>query len=97
MKYLQKLYEQLCSEQEKTKGIYNYTIPETWNLYGFAKHIPTRQKEIIIDPYAFTRFTIEHILNEKKRPLKTQVSGKRHLSSYSAAQHCLGSRPHFRY
>lgn len=72
MKYLQKLYEQLCSEQEKTKGIYNYTIPETWNLYGFAKHIPTQQKEIIIDPYAFTRFTIEHILNEKKRPLKTQ-------------------------
>lgn len=71
MKHLQKLYEQLClEEQQHANEIFNYTIPESWNLYGYTDGIPTNNREIIVHPYAFTKFTLEHILHEQPANLK---------------------------
>lgn len=67
MKYLQKLYNEL-EKQEKLhqKEIFNYAVPESWNLYGYSEKKTIRSKEILVNPYAFYLFTLRHILKDEK-------------------------------
>lgn len=96
MKHLQKLYEQLCSMQElHTHDIYNYTIPEAWDLNGYPNGISTRKKEIIVHPYDFTAFTIKHILDEKKTSLQKENWYKKSVIYYQITR-LAGSWDHDR-
>lgn len=73
MKHITMLYEQLCEENKAHKDeIFNYTIPESWDLYGYTKRIVTKQKEYIVNPYEFTLFTLDHILANPAQPLKNK-------------------------
>ena len=51
MNYLKRLYEEL----ERQCGlhadeIYNYAIPQSWNLYGYRPAKSIRSKELLVHP-----------------------------------------------
>ena len=65
MKYLKRLYEEL----ERQCGlhadeIYNYAVPQSWNLYGYRPAKSIRSKELLVHPYEFYLFTLRHILKD---------------------------------
>ena len=76
MNYLKRLYEEL----ERQCGlhadeIYNYAVPQSWNLYGYRPAKSIRSKELLVHPYEFYLFTLRHILKDAdgnwKQPQKT--------------------------
>ncbi|MBS5043416.1 MAG: maltodextrin glycosyltransferase [Erysipelotrichaceae bacterium] len=76
MNYLKRLYEEL----ERQCGlhadeIYNYAVPQSWNLYGYRPAKSIRSKELLVHPYEFYLFTLHHILKDAdgnwKQPQKT--------------------------
>lgn len=65
MNTLQRLYEELkAQEQLHRQDIFNYAIPESWNLYGYNAYRRLRSKELLVNPYSFYLFTLEHMLKE---------------------------------
>lgn len=71
MNHLTKLYDRICTAFEiHKKEIFNYTIPESWDLYGCPNKISTKQKELIVNPYEFTMFTLQNIMAQPKATVK---------------------------
>lgn len=59
---------------EKAQGtltnIYNYTIPQAWDTFGYEKGIRLRNHEMIVDPYDFYSFALSCIEKMIKKPTK---------------------------
>lgn len=65
MNYLKRLYEELEKQcQSHAKEIYNYAIPQSWNLYGYRPAKSIRSKELLVHPYEFYLFTLRNILKD---------------------------------
>lgn len=75
MKYLEKLRASLKQEAKKHQGErWNYAVPAAWNLYGFPHIAKLRSGEILVDPYAFYHYTLEHMLqSDIAKPLAVQT------------------------
>ena len=94
MNYLKRLYEELEKQcRSHAKEIYNYAIPQSWNLYGYRPAKSIRSRELLVHPYEFYLFTLRNILKDAdgnwKQPqlTKEKPSDKRdwlkHASVYS--------------
>ena len=94
MNYLKRLYEELEKQcKSHAKEIYNYAIPQSWNLYGYRPAKSIRSRELLVHPYEFYLFTLRNILKDAdgnwKQPqlTKEKPSDKRdwlkHASVYS--------------
>ena len=71
MDHVMKLYNQLVSEEKlHNDDIFNYAIPKAWNTYGYSDKKLIRSNEILIHPYRFYRYTLEHILMDENGELK---------------------------
>ncbi|WP_277200469.1 AAA family ATPase, partial [Veillonella seminalis] len=92
--YLKRLYEELEKQcRSHAKEIYNYAIPQSWNLYGYRPAKSIRSRELLVHPYEFYLFTLRNILKDAdgnwKQPqlTKEKPSDKRdwlkHASVYS--------------
>ena len=54
MNYLKRLYEELEKQcRSHAKEIYNYAIPQSWNLYGYRPAKSIRSRELLVHPYEF--------------------------------------------
>lgn len=74
MKYLHKLYNELENEEKLHRAeIFNYAVPESWNLYGFPDKKKIRSREILVNPYAFYLYTLTHILKDEQGKWRKQV------------------------
>ena len=94
MNYLKRLYEELEKQcRSHAEEIYNYAIPQSWNLYGYRPAKSIRSRELLVHPYEFYLFTLRNILKDAdgnwKQPqlTKEKPSDKRdwlkHASVYS--------------
>lgn len=74
MKYLSKLHRTLCKQKkEHEQEIINYTIPQSWNTFGFSKGTLLRNHEMIVNPYEFYTFAIQSILTNRKEAMESTV------------------------
>ena len=74
MDHILKLYNLLKSEEKlHREDIFNYAIPKAWNTYGYSKKKTIRSNEILINPYSFYLYTLEHILMDADGKLKQAI------------------------
>ncbi len=74
MNYLNQLINELEKQYKLHKDeIFNYAIPESWNLYGYPSYRKLRSKELLVHPYEFYLFTLQNIFKniKKENALKT--------------------------
>lgn len=68
MKHINMLINNLQKERLKHKDmIYNYVIPDSWNLYGYNKGIRTRDHQTIVNPYDFYSCALASLAKKKSR------------------------------
>lgn len=65
MKELQRIAKLLRETQTRNNMIYNYTIPQIWDTFGYEKGQRLRNHEMIVDPYDFYAFALEKIAEQK--------------------------------
>ena len=71
MNYLQQLIQNLEKEADShTNEIYNYALPQSWNLFGFSKTRNLRSKEILVNPYEFYLYSFRHLFYDAKGKMK---------------------------
>lgn len=74
MKYLQQLMQNLEKEAgSHTHDIFNYALPQSWNLFGFSKTRTLRNKEILVNPYDFYLYSFQHLFYDAKGKMKKAV------------------------
>lgn len=68
MKQIQRIYTSLCTSSKKNKKqVFNYTIPQSWNTFGYSQGTLLRNGEMIVNPYAYSCFGLEKIMEEIKQ------------------------------
>lgn len=68
MKHLQQLLDTLQKEETLHKqDVYNYAIPEAWNVYGYQAIRKLRNKQLLVHPYSFYIYTLSHMFSDKKK------------------------------
>lgn len=83
MKHLQTVYECLkASSSHSSKQVYNYTIPQSWNTFGYSKGTTLRSGELMIDPYDYSCFALANMMeiikqNKEPLPLLSKEKGKK--------------------
>ncbi|MEG1638726.1 MAG: maltodextrin glycosyltransferase, partial [Erysipelotrichaceae bacterium] len=66
MQYLNTMCEELLSEKKRHSNmIYNYVVPQAWNLFGYQKGKNIRGNEVIVDPYDFYEYSMKSIMKGK--------------------------------
>lgn len=74
MNYLQKLLINLQKEAlSHADDIYNFAIPQAWNLFGFSKTRILRNGQILVNPYEFYLYTFSHLFYNEKQELKKPI------------------------
>lgn len=78
MKHLSHLLKILNQQMElHRQDIYNYAVPAAWNVYGYRELRHLRSKEILVNPYHFYAYTLQHIFNDiNDLPLKTPLANE---------------------
>lgn len=77
MKELMQIASSLRKKLENNAMIYNYTIPQVWDTFGYEKGQRMRNHEMIINPYEFGAFALEAIAKQcKKAPALSKEKGK---------------------
>lgn len=67
MKHAHKLYQSLFKQYKLHKqDVINYTIPQSWNTFGFSHTKILRNHEMILHPYEFYCFALKEILDTPK-------------------------------
>lgn len=67
MKYYRKVLHSIQQELAVHKDdIYNYTIPQAWNLYGYAKGKELKHHLYRINPYDYYAYALNQLLNRKQ-------------------------------
>lgn len=67
MKNLQLMIDKLHHEEALHKtDTYNYVIPESWNHFGFPYLRKLKNKQLLVNPYSFYAFTMDHIFKDIK-------------------------------
>ncbi|MGL5295505.1 MAG: alpha-amylase [Culicoidibacterales bacterium] len=57
---LARVVASLHKQQKRTsKAIFNYTIPDLWNCFGFQANMQTTWGELLVNPYSFYASVIE--------------------------------------
>lgn len=75
MKYLPLLLQNLEKEAEiHEKDIFNYVLPQSWNLFGYSDTRILRNNEILVNPYAFYHYSFQHLFFDEKGKLKKAQS-----------------------
>lgn len=65
MKNLQKMINILKEQEQLHKNdVFNYAIPQSWNIYGYQAMRRLRDGQLLVNPYAFYSFTIEQIFKD---------------------------------
>lgn len=65
--------------------VYNYVIPESWNIYGYQPLCRLRNHQIMVNPYSFYAFTLQHMFHDMtpvKDPVETDRSWLRRAIVY---------------
>lgn len=71
MNHVTALYHALEKEEKlHHDDIYNYAIPNAWNMYGYPDKKNLRSREILVNPYRFYLFTLRHILMDEQGKVK---------------------------
>lgn len=71
MNHVTTLYHALEKEEKlHHDNIFNYAIPNAWNMYGYPIKKKLRSGEVLVNPYSFYLFTLRHILMDEKGKLK---------------------------
>ena len=71
MNFLQKLLVDLEKEAAlHANDIYNYAIPQAWNLFGFSKARTLRNGQLLVNPYDFYMYTFTHMFFDEMGKLK---------------------------
>ncbi len=57
-------------EKHKNDTVYNYTVPDLWNCFDYPedKLIKTPTNELMVNPYEFYSYLIEHVFLPHKKP-----------------------------
>lgn len=64
MKHVSKMHRILCKQKkEHEQDVFNYTIPQSWNTFGFSNATMLRNHEMIVNPYEFYAFALQSILD----------------------------------
>lgn len=75
MNTLQQLIQQLEKEADShTNEIFNYALPQSWNLFGFSKTRTLRSKEILVNPYEFYLYSFKNLFYDGKGKMKKGAS-----------------------
>lgn len=76
MKHLSHLLETLKKQAKlHAQDIYNYAIPAAWNVYGYHEMRHLRSNEILVNPYQFYAYTLQHIfMNKNDLPFNTALT-----------------------
>lgn len=88
MEYLPNLLKTIKEQaQIHHHDVFNYAIPQAWNVYGFTAMRKLHTDEILVNPYSFYAYTLQHILENKDGDLKdntcTQTDHREWLRSTS--------------
>lgn len=74
MNHVTALYHALEKEEKlHHDDIYNYAIPNAWNMYGYPDKKNLRSREILVNPYRFYLFTLRHILMDEQGKVKKSI------------------------
>ena len=72
MKNLQLMIDTLHNEAKiHAQDTYNYVIPESWNHYGFPYTRKLKNKQLIVNPYAFYAYTLQELLKQPSKEVET--------------------------
>ncbi|MEG2171103.1 MAG: alpha-amylase [Erysipelotrichaceae bacterium] len=67
MQYLNAMCKELSNEKKHHSNmIYNYVVPQTWNLFGYQKGKHIRSNELIVNPYDFYEYAMKSIMKGKE-------------------------------
>ncbi|MCI9293107.1 MAG: hypothetical protein HFF02_07420 [Erysipelotrichaceae bacterium] len=70
MNDLNEIAKRLKKKQNQTSIVYNYTIPQTWNTFGYEKGICLKNNEMIVDPYDFYAFALNSVDRQMRKLAK---------------------------
>lgn len=104
MRYLPSLLQTLNEQALKHQDdVFNYAIPNAWNVYGFPAMRKLHSQEILVNPYAFYAYTLQHILQDEEGNIKPAQIAKakdtswlRSTSIYGLMVRTAGSWDHDR-
>lgn len=71
------MIEAIQSAKKKNTMIYNYTIPQAWNTFGFEQGKRLRNHEMLIDPHDFYCFALSKMMKTEsyERAVETKKNG----------------------
>ena len=100
MNHLKQLMSELEKQYELHKDeVFNYAIPESWNLYGYRSYRKLRSKELLVHPYEFYLFTLRNIFKNTKTENQLKTSKRdwiKQASIYTLMIRCATAWDHDR-
>ena len=74
MNNITKLYHALQRQEKLHRNdIFNYAVPKAWNTFGFFSKKRLRSGELLVNPYQFYLFSLEHMLFDDHQNLRNPI------------------------